>query len=127
MYIYTNNLTAHAHVLLTDSMGMGMGEGDIVSTYSVTMVVAGVAEQHVLHVPVLILGSGHNVISSFPIQPPGFYTDLAVHGPQSRCHGDNIWVICLSCGRRYAISYQILWLDKWDSDSMGSGALLENI
>ena len=32
-----------------------------------------------LHVPVLILGSGHNVISSFPIQPPGFYTDLAVH------------------------------------------------
>ena len=59
--------------------GMGMSEGDIVSTYSVTMVVAGVAEQHVLHVPVLILGSGHNVISSFPIQPPGFYTDLAVH------------------------------------------------
>ena len=32
-----------------------------------------------LHVPVLILGSGYNVISSFPIQPPGFYTDLAVH------------------------------------------------
>ena len=59
-------------------IGMGMGEGDIVSTYFVTMV-AGVAEQHVLHVPVLILGSGHNVISSFPIQPPGFYTDLAVH------------------------------------------------
>ena len=119
MYIYTNNLTAHAHVLLTDSMGMGMGDGDIVSMYSVTMV-AGVAEQHVLHVPVLILGSGHNVISSFPIQPPGFYTDLAVHGPQSRCHGDTIWVICLSCGDMPAAIRYFGWINgtltQWDQE-----------
>ena len=121
MYINTNNLTAHAHVLLTDSMGigMGMGEGDIVSTNSVTMV-AGVAEQHVLHVPVLILGSGHNVISSFPIQPPGFYTDLAVHGPQSRCHGDTIWVICLSCGDMPSAIRYFGWINgtltQWDQE-----------
>ena len=99
---------------------MGKGEGDIVSTYSVTMVVAGVAEQHVLHVPVLILGSGHNVISSFPIQPPGFYTDLAVHGPQSRCHGDNIWVIRLTCGDMPSAIRYFGWIQgtlaQWDQE-----------